>query len=613
MSNHKYNLELTIGLEDFQNSNYEEIIKTSKREDYTAYWTVLSTEAKKEIELGNEKKGKVLWLLSDICSLMLNPKSLQEPYSPYIVMVNGGKSVDSKDFTDNDIKFFEDIVDECNDFRLQARIADILWLIKKKKNIKHLELAVENYMKFPMDIDNFHKDSDKCIERAIRLIILSKRPIDNIQKFLLQVFTDSKLEDNFHCTHINDLLLIAKINIEDNLEVIEKLESFAEEFEIKGDHWRAREYNQSARTWFTRTNNTQNINRLTVKIAENFVGEANSRKDSQMVAAKFYENAIQEYRLVPTKDRAEYNVEDRLHEIYQLMVQSNQLATGELQLMQTDPIDISELISGAITRIKNKDIDKAIVSLANISRNSDFKRLKQSAEKHLGSSLSRLFGATYYSADSRVIAKTNGGLEQSGEDYELQLEAQIQQEYSIDIDLSIQGSIYPAFEQFLLEHTISKEYIISICLNSSIVPRDRAMLWAEGLYFGFENNFLVTTHLLIPQIEHLIRVLLKQAGVKTSVLEPTGIEMEKGLSTLIDEPKLEELISKNMIYEFKSLLTKSIGYNLRNNIAHGLSSYNTFFSAQAIYLWWFVLKLVVNNGHLIKTINEIKSEDKEES
>lgn len=612
MSSHKYNLDLTIGLEDFQSSNYEDIIKTSSSADYTAYWTVLSTEAKKEIEKGNEKKGKVLWLLSDICSLMLNPKSLQEPYSPFIVMANGSRSVVPEDFTDNDIEFFENIVEECNDFRLQARIADILWLLKKKKNIKHLELAVENYMKFSMDIDDFHKDSNKCIERAIRLIILSKRPIENIQEFLLQVFTDSKLKDNFYCTHINDLLLIAKIDIEQNVEILEKLESFAEEFESKGDHWRAIEYNQSARTWFIRINNAENINRLTVKIAENFVGEATNRKDSQMVAAKFYENAIQEYRLIPTKDRSEYNVDDRIHEIYQLMVQSNQLATGEMQLMQTDPIDISELISGAISRIENKNIDEAVVGLANISRNSDFDTLKKSADKHLKSSLSRLFGSTFYSADSRVIAKTNGGFNQSGEDYELQLESQIQQEYSIDIELSIRGSIYPAFEQFLLEHTISKEYIVSLCLNSSIVPRDRALLWAEGLYFGFEKNFLVSTHLLIPQIEHLVRVLLKQIGVKTSVLEPTGIEMEKGLSTLIDEPRLEEVISKNMITEFKFLLTKSIGYNLRNNIAHGLSSYNTFLSAEAIYLWWFVFKLVVNNGHLLKTIEEIKNEDKEE-
>ena len=141
-----------------------------------------------------------------------------------------------------------------------------------------------------------------------------------------------------------------------------------------------------------------------------------------------------------------------------LMMSENN-ANAMIKLMQTDPIDISELISGAISRIENKNIDEAVVGLANISRNSDFDTLKKSADKHLKSSLSRLFGSTFYSADSRVIAKTNGGFNQSGEDYELQLESQIQQEYSIDIELSIRGSIYPAFEQFLLEHTISKEYI----------------------------------------------------------------------------------------------------------------------------------------------------------
>ena len=609
----RYNLELNIELEDFQNSNYEEVIKTAEKEGYTSYWTVLSNEAKKEIEQGNEKKGKVLWLLADICSLMLNPQSLQEPYSPCMVMTNGARSVAPEDFTDNDIEFFENIVEECKDFRLQARIADILWFLKKKKSVKHLDLAVENYMKFPIDIDNFHIDSNNCIERAIRLVQLAKREIEPIHDFLLQIFFDSKLEDNFHCMHINELLLISKIDIEQNLEVLEKLESFSEEFESRNDYWRAREYNQSARAWFIKMNNTENINRLTVKIAENFVGEANHRKDSEMVAAKFYENAIQEYRLIPSKNREEYNVDNRIHEIYQFMVHSNQLVTSELQLVQTDPIDISELISNAISEIENKDIDEAVVSLANISRNNNFDKLRQTSEKRLNSSFSRLFGTTYYSGDGRVIAKTNGGIDQSGNDYELQLEAQIQQEYSIGIELSTKASIYPAFEQFLVEHTINKEYLISLCLNSSIVPRDRALLWAEGLYFGFEKNFLVSTHLLIPQIEHLIRVLLKQQGIKTTVLEPTGIEIEKGLSTLIEEPKLEELIDTNLINEFKLLLTKSIGYNLRNNVAHGLSTENTFLSIEVIYLWWFIFKLVVNNGHLIDVIEKRKTEENEQT
>jgi len=610
MSNYKYDIDLLVELEDFVSSSYEEVLESVKREDYSSYWTSLSNSARKEIELGNDKKGKVLWLLAEVCSLMLKPSDLQSPYVPVAIWANGTRSVAVEDFTEADITFFENIVEECKNNMIQARIADLLWFLKTKKNIRHLEIAVENYMQFPIDNDISVRNTKECMERAIRLTILAKRPLKDIQDFLLKIFEESKFEYTFDCLDINELLLISKIDINQNLEVLEKLELFAEESETKVGFWKAREYYQSVRTWYGKMSNYENVNRLTANIAENFVKEAEHKQNLHMAAAKFYENAIQEYRLIPVKDRESFNAEQRIHEIYQLMAKSNQLVHTQMQVLSTDPVDISELVSIAESAIEGKSIHEALLNFVDITYVSNFDKLRQSSEKRLRSSVfSRLFGATYYSADSRVIAKTEGGLDSSGEAYESQLEAQIQREYSIDIELSTKGSIFPAFEQLLLEHTISRDYIQSICLNSSIIPRDRTIIWAEGLYFGFEENFLVSTHLLIPQIEHLIRVLLKQNDIKTTVLEPNGIEIEKGLSTLIEEPILEEVLDKNLVSELKFLLTKSIGYNLRNNVAHGLSSQNVFNSIQSVYLWWFVLRLVVRNSPL----QEVVKNEKEES
>jgi hypothetical protein len=607
VSNYKYNLDLLVELEDFKSSGYEEVLESVKREDYYSYWSSLSNSARKGIEKGNDKKGKVLWLLAEVCSLMLKPSDLQAPYVPIAVWANGTRSVAVEDFIEADITFFENIVEECKNNMLQARIADLLWLLKTRKNIRHLEIAVENYMKFPMDNDISVRNTKECMERAIRLTILAKKPLQDIQNFLLKIFEESKFEDNFDCLDINELLLISKIDINQNLKVLEKLVLFGEESETKVGFWKARKYYQSVRTWYGKMSNYENVNRLTVNIAENFVKEAEHQKNLHMAAAKFYENAIQEYRLIPVKDRESFNVDKRIHEIYQLMAKSNQLVHTQMQVISSDPIDISQLVNIAESSIEGKSIHEALLNFVDITYTSDFDKLKQSSEKRLNSSLfSRLFGATYYSADSRVIAKTEGGLDSSGEAYETQLEAQIQREYSIDIELSTKGSIFPAFDQLLLEHTISRDYIQSICLNSSIVPRDRAIIWAEGLYFGFEENFLVSTHLLIPQVEHLIRVILKQNDIKTTVLEPSGIEIEKGLSTLIEEPILEEVLDKNLVYELKFLLTKAIGYNLRNNVAHGLSSRNIFNSIQAVYLWWFILRLVVRNSPLKEVVEKEK-------
>jgi hypothetical protein len=602
MAEYKYDLDLEITLEDFRNSNYEKIIKKASKKGLL-YYSVLSKEAAKQIKQRNLKAGKVLWLLADISSFMLHPENLQEVFSPFMIM-QGRRTAIPEDFTENDLIFFESIVEECNDFRLKARIADTLWYLKR--GFKYAKLAIENYLKFPLDPDSFHIDTKDSFERAIRLSITTNQNnfLEEIQNLLIQNFHESKTEDSLHCKHLNDLLLIAKIDINSKLNIIQKLEEFAQVFEDKGDWRTAREYYQSAKQWFKKINDTHDINRIVVKIAETFVSEAKSREDSHMVAAMFYENAIQEYRSIPKSQRAGFNIDTRIGEIYQLMVSSNKLVYGELHEIKTDSIDISNLILNSIKKIENKNFEEALVIFANITSNPKYESIKNSSKKILKSTtISRLFDCTHYSHDGRVIGITKGGLD-NPESYSQQLKSQMRQQYSIELGLIIQGSVIPAFEQFTKEHLIRKEYLISLCANAAVVPRDRALIWAEGLYFGFERNFLVSTHLLIPQIEHLIRVILKQENIQTTILDPQGIETEKGLSKLFEEEKLNDLIGKDLLFDLKSLLTDNMCYNLRNNVAHGLSEQFTFRSTESVYLWWLCFKLVTNSSPLIKNGND---------
>ena len=604
MAEYKYDLELEITLEDFQNSNYEEVLKEASKEGLAYYHTVLSREAAEQIEQGNKKVGKVLWLLADISSFMLHPENLQEVFSPFMIM-QGRRTAIPEDFTENDLVFFESIVEECSDFRLKARIADTLWYLKR--GFPYVKLAIKNYMKFPLDPNNLHIDTKNSFERAIRLSISTKQNdlLEEIQNLLIQTFHESKIEDNFYCKQVNDLLLIADIDIDTNLNIIQKLEEFAQEFEDKGEWRTAREYYQSAKQWFKKINDQNDINRMIIKIAETFVSEAKSRRDSHMIAAMFYENAIQEYRSISKSQRADLDIDSKIEEIYQLMVSSNKLVSSELHEIKTDSIDISELILNSIKKIENKNFEEALVIFANITTNPKYESLRNSSKKILEStSISRLFNCTHYSSDGRVIGITKGGLDDL-ESYNQQLEFQMRQQYSIEIGLIIHGSVMPAFEQLTKEHLLRKEYLISLCTNSAVVPRDRALIWAEGLYFGFERNFLVSTHLLIPQIEHLIRMILKQENIQTTVLEATGIEKEKGLSTLLEEEKLNDLIGKDLLFDLKSLLTDNMSYNLRNNVAHGLSEFDIFNSIESVYLWWLCFKLVVNNSYLITKENDI--------
>lgn len=129
-----------------------------------------------------------------------------------------------------------------------------------------------------------------------------------------------------------------------------------------------------------------------------------------------------------------------------------------------------------------------------------------------------------------------------------------------------------------------------------MIPKERIVVWVEGLWYGFELNFLVSIQLLVPQIEHFVRLQLKVRGAKTTTIDKEGIEIEQGLSTLLDKEEIHLILSENLLFEMQVLLTKSLGYNFRNNLAHGLSEVGEMNLYPAAYVWWLCLKLVVNNN-----------------
>ena len=157
-----------------------------------------------------------------------------------------------------------------------------------------------------------------------------------------------------------------------------------------------------------------------------------------------------------------------------------------------------------------------------------------------------LFAATHMSRDGRVIAKRPGmgfGDVNSGE-YKTTLWAEMVKHYGMELGLIVQGEIWPALETLRLEHRLRAEDFIAIASNSPIVPTDRKRLMGRALFAGYDNDFVVALHLLVPQIEHMVRWHLKGVGVKTTTLDKDGIENENGLSTLMDLPEVDEVFGK---------------------------------------------------------------------
>ena len=126
-------------------------------------------------------------------------------------------------------------------------------------------------------------------------------------------------------------------------------------------------------------------------------------------------------------------------------------------------------------------------------------------------------------------------------------------------------------------------------------PEKREILVANALYQGFELDFRSAIHLLAPQVENMVRQLLKRNGLVTTHTDPNGIENEMGLSSLVSIVGAREILGDDLWFELQAVFTDSLSANLRNEVGHGLLDDDTSNSLYSVYAWWVVLRLVVRN------------------
>lgn len=585
-------------------------------DNFHNFHSILSKKARQAMEDGNHAKGKIFWLLADACSMALQPDNIHEPLVASIVLL-GNRSAILDDFRESDISFFESILPYATDYRLKARLADILWLKQLPRNVSFALEAIDAYSSYPLSFEEMVESKviwHRAITLSLQLRKVAEDRLESLQTLLYSKFLEIEFDSSqkIFLHWLSELLMAAKTDREKGLLVALKLRKFAEFAKEQRDWYFARIYLNSAVEWYQYVRDHQSdIYQLHYEIGETFRNEAEDRLNSvsPSVAGHFFEMALKAYRNIPRKVRAQYQLDEKIHEVHEKMNEANLITTENLHTIKTEGIDISEMVESAQKHVAGLDLVNALKKFANIISSIKREELYNSAKtviKH--SFLSSMFGATHLASDGRIIAKTAGCDFTSSDDdaTNTAIKRQMLQSYIMQIGLTAQAYILPALEVINIEHRITERDLFTLCQNSRIIPPNREALWAKGLYFGFEKDFVISSHLLIPQIENLVRYVLKQNHIKTTTLDTDGIETENGLSTLLKEPIIESIFGEDLAFDMKALLVEPIGGNLRNEIAHGLSEYNDLMSYNSVYLWWLWLKLILNNAYI-----EISTEEED--
>ena len=619
--------DMVLTAEDFAESGWKEILAGANRdgflEEYHLRQYAFSDAAKHALSEDRRTHGKVLELLADACSMLLSPDSANEPFKPVVDFrpSGGGRSAIPDDLSKTALAFFAEIVETIDDPWLKARLADLVWLGTQKVDFA-LE-AIDAYQLIPLDGKTWEHGARDCWERAIKLTRMLREGAGGRMKAM-----ETKIIESFHAAaqkekilalDLADLLKDTKLGRSHALKLAQGLESIAEAVDGKWRPCDVQDLLRAASHWYKKAKVHAKPSEIKAKVVGSLEREADVRTSlgQHTVAVHRHEEAIQTYRTIPRAERGKYRGEERIAELQGRLNESRKKSLDEMNWypISTSGVDLSQIAKDARNAVRDKEPVEALKELANLHPGVSAEELCEMATELLQTHpFHALSSTTVINHDGRVIAKRPGmsPSDTPSKDDGIRIRSEMMRGHGLSVDLVVRGRILPAFEVLLLEHCLREADFIHLARQSPVVPRGRELLFGKALFAGYDRDFITALHLLVPQIEHLVRFHLKQAGVKTTTLDSNGIETENGLSSLMDLSETEQIFGENLSFEIKALFCDPSGPNLRNNLAHGLLDAEACQSVYAIYAWWLGLKLVFNTFWDVARRTAQKNDQEEE-
>jgi Domain of unknown function (DUF4209) len=101
---------------------------------------------------------------------------------------------------------------------------------------------------------------------------------------------------------------------------------------------------------------------------------------------------------------------------------------------------------------------------------------------------------------------------------------------------------------------------------------DDLTLIMEGVTAWYDQDFVKAIHVLVPQIEVGLRSIVAQMGKPVTKSHPTipGVSVAIGMGDMLYAKDVKEALGDDLTIHFLALYADPRGFNLRNDLAHGL-------------------------------------------
>ena len=146
-------------------------------------------------------------------------------------------------------------------------------------------------------------------------------------------------------------------------------------------------------------------------------------------------------------------------------------------------------------------------------------------------------------------------------------EAAIRQQYNIQVGI-LGMFLDVSFGVFREEGQLSTDAFVRVIRHVSFIQDDQVAMIESGLERYFAGDYISAIHILVPQLEDVLRRTVGYLGGTTTYRSDTTTE--KDLGQILDSPEMARLFGSDVVYLLKHTFTELLGLNLRNRVGHGL-------------------------------------------
>lgn len=541
---------------------------------------------------------RVLEVLAKVTSAMLNPDDWLAPFTP-AMQFDQKRSVVPADLEKEELRLLARIAPLVKRDDLRARVADVAWWYGDRANVGMLDAAIDGYRAAPLTDDVWFSVGKDAWRRAFELVNRrgkdgATRSQEMAQQLKAHVLGNT-VADQFRVVTCAEVLrLNGRLGADERAGVAQALFGLAAQAKPVNSRL-SRHLEREAVAWLG-GGDVAAAQAAMERIGRTYIDEADARvktdpKAGALVEGHFLEKAVATFRTLPRSYRVESGLEEYVEELRARLQASREMALEAMMRIESDPVDLTDAVAYARGQVSgHADRFNALAAFATLVPPMKADTTRENAEKVVAGSFSHIFGSSTFSRDGRKVAASAG----SGGQPEDAVWTEMVRTVSYHALLLAQGMIQPAQELLTFEHRYSRDYMVSLCSESPVVPEGHATLWGAGLAFGMGGDYGPAAAVLVPQLEQLVRTLLKRNGAHTLYVdEQTGVEREKSLNALLDMDETADAFGAGLVLEMKALLVVQGAANMRNDIAHGLIDDTGAWSYNSLYMWWFCLRLVM--------------------